>query len=171
VGTLILQNPRNPLADFALATIDATIKIYSSVVQLISSSRMVTNLQWLLRLRVRIMVKMQQAFSGTSGANVTDTVADEDHMELLGLRTRLIQRAAQGLHTATTISKVTPDPVDSTVSPSTRVSHTIEQAVQQYLSNADENSAPLNSAEIGDTQTSSSLLHNEISTDDLVSSG
>lgn len=105
VGTLVLHNPQNALASFALSQIDAAIALFSSAVQMHASQRAVGNLQWLLRLRSRAFQKMSAARSGPAIREATDTEqseSDED-VELLGWRTRLIERATAGAQTAKTI--------------------------------------------------------------------
>jgi hypothetical protein len=104
VGTLVLHNPQNVLASFALSQIDAAIALFSSAVQMHASPRAVGNLQWLLRLRSRAVSKMHAASNEDVGRAMDPEQSDSDEdVELLGWRTRLIERAAAGAQTAKTI--------------------------------------------------------------------
>jgi hypothetical protein len=121
-ATLVIENPRNPLAPLALALFDKAINLYSSVVQGNSSSRIVQNLKWLQRLRARAGERMRRAEEGASGGaggngGSGNGMGTEDNrgrgddsegeglndVELLGWRTRLVKRAVQG-RTAMTVS-------------------------------------------------------------------
>lgn len=106
VGTLVLHNPQNVLAAFAVSQIETAIALFSSAVQMHASPRAVGNLQWLLRLRSRALSKMHAAPNGGGDAgramDPEQSDSDED-VELLGWRTRLIERAAAGAQTAKTI--------------------------------------------------------------------
>lgn len=96
MGALILTNPRNVLVPFALALVEMTSDIYTSVVQLRNSPRMMKNLKWLEHLKSKIRVRLAQtpeenySVGGGGGRN------ESDDTEVLGWRTRLIQRAGQG---------------------------------------------------------------------------
>ena len=136
MGTLVLQNPLNPLAGFALSQVDGAIALYTSVVQNGGTSRLVKNLQWLLRLRGRAYSKMSRlANVSHSGPPGTEEPSDDEDIELIGWRTRLIERAGNGLQKATTISSTTPTAhfAQATPSPSTAVSQTIALALQQHF--------------------------------------
>nr|KIR83485.1 hypothetical protein I308_06147 [Cryptococcus tetragattii IND107] len=136
MGTLILQTPHNPMATFALSQIDASITLYTSVVQSHASPRLAKNLQWLLRLRHRAHTKMNQnppdAEVEAMAAMHTSNEEDED-IELLGWRTRLIHRATKGTQKATTISPMAGSQAYHTPSPGTSVTQTITQALQQHF--------------------------------------
>lgn len=131
--------PHNPLAGFALLQIDGAITLYTAAVQSRPSRSMVNNLQWLLRLRHRAEVKMASASATMAadtmpGEGVVDGDRETEDVELLGWRTRLIQRAPKS-QTATTISE--PSPLNTTglrvgtgVSPNTVVAATITNALQ-----------------------------------------
>jgi hypothetical protein len=107
MGALVLKNPDNPLASFALSSVDNAITIYTSAVYHRNSLRMSKNLRWLNNLRSKIGMRMMQhrspetAASGTGGSEDTHEGYD---VELLGWKTRLIQRAGKSLQTASTIS-------------------------------------------------------------------
>ncbi|UOH84813.1 hypothetical protein LQV05_001627 [Cryptococcus neoformans] len=136
MGTLILQTPHNPMATFALSQIDACITLYTSVVQSHASPRLAKNLQWLLRLRHRAHTKMNQnppdAAAEAMASMHTSNEEDED-IELLGWRTRLIHRATRGTQKATTISPMPSSQANHTPSPGTSVTQTITQALQQHF--------------------------------------
>lgn len=90
MGTLVLKNPQNALGTFALTVVDNVINIYSSVVKLRNSPRMNKNLNWLVSLRSRLDAKIAQ----TPEDHVS--IADEDDdLEFLGWKTRLIERVGQ----------------------------------------------------------------------------
>ena len=142
VGTLIMTTPLNSLAGFALSQIDAAIGLYTAVVQGRASRRMVNNLQWLLKLRQRAADKMARAArsagsgdktgNGQVGEEQGEGDADSDDVELLGWRTRLIQRAAK-TQTATTISVPSPLNSGTSASPNAAVAATITNALQQHF--------------------------------------
>jgi DNA-directed RNA polymerase delta subunit len=138
VGTMIIKNAANPLADFALGQIDHSIRLYSAVLRDHATPSLLQNHQWLLRLRQRALHKIEHeaqarrrgrrrrarrragsnesgddadadgdadvdaeaddADDGVSegGSDGADDDADEDDridIELLGWRTRLVERA------------------------------------------------------------------------------
>ncbi|GMK58493.1 hypothetical protein CspeluHIS016_0505250 [Cutaneotrichosporon spelunceum] len=136
VGTLILTNPANPLAGFALSQIDAAIALYTGVVQGRTSRRMIHNLQWLMKLRQRASdrIARETANAGAEeGLREIEDLSDSDEVELLGWRTRLIQRATHGAtptQTATTIAL--PSPRTNT-SPNAAVQATLASALAAHF--------------------------------------
>ncbi|KIR39943.1 hypothetical protein I307_04958 [Cryptococcus deuterogattii 99/473] len=136
MGTLILQTPHNPMATFALSQIDASITLYTSVVQSHASPRLAKNLQWLLRLRHRAHTKMNQNPPDPeveAMASMQTSNEEDEDIELLGWRTRLIHRATKGTQKATTISPMAGSQAYHTPSPGTSVTQTITQALQQHF--------------------------------------
>lgn len=153
VGTLILTNPLNPLTGFALSQIDAAISLYTGVVQGRTSRRMIHNLQWLLKLRQRASDRIARAerevaaMASGSGAGLTaraggdaveDSGSDSEEVELLGWRTRLIQRASRGhgqtpTQTATTIALPSPLNSGATTSPNAAVQATVANALAAHF--------------------------------------
>lgn len=132
----MILNPKDPLAPFAVAQIDAAIKVYTSAVQSGSSSRLIRNLQWLIRLRRRASEELARPHEATQASGNEGSPNDPDEIELLGWRTRLIQRAARGTaHVATTIGGDT-DISTSNFSPQTAIDDTLFQALQQHLNDA-----------------------------------
>lgn len=95
MGTLLIKSPQNVLANFALTLVDTVMKIYTSVVKGRNSPRMVKNLNWLKTMRSRLDARMTQTPDEGPGMEVVDDGGDD--VELLGWRTRLIERAEQGL--------------------------------------------------------------------------
>lgn len=93
---MIILNPTNPLAGLVLGQIDHSIKLYSSVLRDHATPSLVQNHQWLLRLRARALSKVEHAPPPPGDGEDVD-------VELLGWRTRLVERA-RGTHRATTIS-------------------------------------------------------------------
>lgn len=97
------------MAGFALSQIDAAISLFTSLLQHGARlPRYKRNLQWLLNLRTRALSKTSKAPAaaqqeggpdrqGPSGDGDADGHRDQDEdVELLGWRTRLIERAGQG---------------------------------------------------------------------------
>ncbi|WWC65511.1 uncharacterized protein I303_108129 [Kwoniella dejecticola CBS 10117] len=138
LGTLIFRNPKNPLAGFALSQIDSAIGLYTSLVQIGSSRRILNNLRWLLRLRAQAVRKIEpttgDGIMPTHHENVEDS--DDENIELIGLKTRLIERASRGAQTAKTIFQTTPTASGATTSPTTNVNDTIAIALQELLYNS-----------------------------------
>nr|ODN85910.1 hypothetical protein L203_04409 [Cryptococcus depauperatus CBS 7841] len=106
LGTLILKTPQFSLSPFALSRISQAVQVYSTLIKQNSSLSMVQNHDWLLRLQQRAATKMTQAVSsGTSETLAVDCQGqDEDDRELLGWKTRLIERAASSDSTAINIA-------------------------------------------------------------------
>lgn len=120
LGTLVLRDPSNVMAGFVLSQIDAAISLFTSLLQHgARTPRYKRNLQWLLNLRTRALSKTSKASATTTqpegdGASSSQRVAgpdrqdgggdgdgeahrdQEEDVELLGWRTRLIERAGQG---------------------------------------------------------------------------
>lgn len=117
LGTLVLRDPGNVMAGFALSQIDAAISLFTSLLQHGARlPRYKRNLQWLLNLRTRALSKTSRASAAQqegepsaqrdvgadrqqsgSGDGDADGHRDQDEdVELLGWRTRLIERAGQG---------------------------------------------------------------------------
>lgn len=93
---MIILNPTNPLAGLVLSQIDHSIKLYSSVLRDHATPSLVQNHQWLLRLRARALSKVEHAPPPPGDGEDVD-------IELLGWRTRLVERARGG-HRATNIA-------------------------------------------------------------------
>jgi hypothetical protein len=129
MGTLILGDPRNIMASYALTLIDSAISLYTNIIQSHSTTRLLRNLEWLLKLRQRASAKMVTA-SSFQADYATRAPDDEDDVELIGWRTRLIQRLGKGHHLATTI---TPTQPGATPSPNTAMAQTITQALQRHF--------------------------------------
>lgn len=129
MGTLILQSPRNMLASFALSLIDSAIRLYTSIIQTNPTTRLLKNLEWLLRLRQRASNRIVSAANDPDhdGGRSED---EEDNSELIGWRTRLVERLGKGSHKVTTI---TPTQSTTTPSPNTAMMQTITQALQEHF--------------------------------------
>ncbi|OCF30850.1 hypothetical protein I317_05061 [Kwoniella heveanensis CBS 569] len=171
IGTLIFRNPKNPLAAFALSQIDATITLYTSLVQAGASKRILNNLRWLLRLRAQAARKIQRSTGGTGSHTPQGSggeESDDENIELIGLKTRLIERASKGLQTAKTIFQSTPSATGTTEeSPNANVHDTISMALQELLYSS---GAPgQNLPEVSDAvATSDPTDLNDTSTNDLL---
>ncbi|KAM5344358.1 hypothetical protein ACJ41O_012895 [Fusarium nematophilum] len=95
LGTLVLRDPANVMASFVLAQIDAAISLFTSLLQHgARTPRYKSNLQWLLNLRSRALSKISGA--ATSQRDGDGHREHDEDVELLGWRTRLIERAGQG---------------------------------------------------------------------------
>ncbi|KAI5480145.1 hypothetical protein MNV49_001805 [Pseudohyphozyma bogoriensis] len=115
VGSLVLKNPQSSLAHFAINIVDSCIASYTSVVWSRNSPRMTKNLKWLVKLREKIGVKMAQipeiASADGRSAGEQEHNEDDDDVELLGWRTRLIERDGQNSKSARTIPPLATFPV------------------------------------------------------------
>lgn len=109
LGTLVLRDPGNVMAGFVLSQIDAAISLFTSLLQHgARTPRYKRNLQWLLNLRTRALSKtskasatqqqqeQQQQEQGDGGEDGDGHRDQDEDVELLGWRTRLIERAGQG---------------------------------------------------------------------------
>ena len=137
MATLIVRNPLNPLGPYALALVDTALSTYRKVIRSRNSPRMNRNLAWLERLLLRITAKLAKAPLPDGAVEESDS---EDDAELLGWKTRLIERAGQGLRSARTIQprqQVTPDTVitaDLPLRPSSQPAIDSSQAVSGAVS-------------------------------------
>lgn len=99
------------MAGFVLTQIDAAISLFTSLLQHgARTPRYKRNLQWLLNLRTRALSKTSKVSATQEGAPQRDAESDrqsnsgdgeghkeqDEDVELLGWRTRLIERADQG---------------------------------------------------------------------------
>ncbi|WWC94364.1 hypothetical protein V866_001206 [Kwoniella sp. B9012] len=136
LGTLIFRNPKNPLVGFAISQIDSTISLYTALVQVGHSKRILNNLRWLLRIRAQATRKIEKSSGEAEGVQLQNGVgeeSDDDNVELIGLKTRLIERASRGAQTAKTILQVTPTASGITGSPPNDINDTISIALQDLL--------------------------------------
>lgn len=105
----MLRDPGNIMAGFVLSQIDAAISLFTSLLQHGARlPRYKRNLQWLLNLRTRALSKTSKASTtaqqeggpsqqdGTKEGDGDNSRDQDEDMELLGWRTRLIERAGQG---------------------------------------------------------------------------
>ena len=99
------------MASFVLTQIDAAISLFTSLLQHgARTPRYKSNLQWLLDLRTRALSKISSASTAkqdnperdadsshrSNKADGSGDGEDDEDVELLGWRTRLIERAGQG---------------------------------------------------------------------------
>ncbi|KAJ4987063.1 transcriptional regulatory protein C1F7.11c 2 [Stagonosporopsis vannaccii] len=107
LGTMVLSDPSNTMSSFALAQIDAAITLFASLIENGGGTpRYRANLEWLKKLRARAIASLQAAAAGPSPddphANGSQGGVGEDE-ELVGWRTRLIERAGQSQYKSRTI--------------------------------------------------------------------
>lgn len=113
MGTLIIRNPQNTLAPYALTLIESTILLLTRVIVSWPSPRMTKNLKWLHRLRGRAAAKLATITRDRNPppADESGSASDDEDVELVGWCTRLVQRGATGAQTVRTIlSKSAPSP-------------------------------------------------------------
>jgi hypothetical protein len=106
------------MATFVLGQIDTAVELFTSLVQTANTPRYRRNLQWLTKLRARVSSKISTASLQANSQRpenaalasdiLTDATRgdreDSEDVELLGWRTRLIERADyQNRHTIRTI--------------------------------------------------------------------
>lgn len=115
------------MASFVLAQIDAAISLFTSLLQLgARTPRYSNNLQWLLNLRTRALAKMsglsaaqrdgQDPSSGLQNNNCDGDRSQDEDVELLGWRTRLIERVGQGRQKTIRTIHLVDTPTDSQTS-------------------------------------------------------
>lgn len=140
MATVVLADPHNELASFCLAQMDQVIGVYTALSQ--TSTRMSQNLRWLMRLRQRAVDLMERvAAQPASDARHMSTSTEDT--ELLGWRTRLIERTSKGVRKVTNIvSTLSPATTLTTPSPNTRLDQNISSALDQYISGPIGETAP-----------------------------
>ncbi|KIL92314.1 hypothetical protein FAVG1_04723 [Fusarium avenaceum] len=129
LGTLVLRDPGNIMTKFALTQIDAAISLFTSLLQHgAHTPRYKSNLQWLSDLRTRALFKISSVSASHRGnsqegdaedrQNDSRDREDDEDVELLGWRTRLIERAGQNQQKIIRTIRLSETP---TVSPSMNV--------------------------------------------------
>lgn len=155
------------MATFVLAQIDAAIDLFTSLIQQgASTPRYKRNLQWLSKLRARAASKISTASTTQEVDSHRDTgldprrsredAEDGEDIELLGWRTRLIERVGQGRQTIRTIRLATTQ----------TSSHTKKISSQQ--SNENQLDGPQIRVRAGETPNASLHMVTPDSTDALV---
>ncbi|KAJ4263378.1 hypothetical protein NW762_006197 [Fusarium torreyae] len=131
LGTLVLRDPGNIMTKFALTQIDAAISLFTSLLQHgAQTPRYKSNLQWLLNLRTRALAKISSVSTSNrgniqedgdeEGQNNNEDREDDEDVELLGWRTRLIERAGQNQQKTIRTIRLSETP---TVSPNMNVAN------------------------------------------------
>ncbi|WWD21848.1 hypothetical protein CI109_106336 [Kwoniella shandongensis] len=145
LGTLILKNPQSVLATFALTQIDQAINVFSILIKQNNTPSMVQNHDWLIRLRQRAINKVHQAQAGAGearswGSGEQQEEEEEEDRELLGWRTRLIERGATGTSVAVNIHGSNRAPGQNASPMSSRetggttgMTPTVDQVLQQHF--------------------------------------
>lgn len=135
LGTLILNHPQNVLSEFALGQIDVASACYAELLRTTSSRTLMQNHEWLVRLRARCSARMAQS-AGKEARNPASRDEEDGDVELLGWRTRLIERAQRGGQKATTIpaGAVHPSPmsIDGLLGGGGARLPTVQQVMQQH---------------------------------------
>ena len=109
------------MASFVITQIDASISLFTSLLQHgARTPRYKSNLQWLLNLRTRALSKISAASTDTNRRSTSgDRENDEEDVELLGWRTRLIERADQGRQKTIRTIHLAETPTDTQVTDTT----------------------------------------------------
>lgn len=129
LSTLILRDPGNSMSAFVLEQIDAVVNLFNSLIQAgAGTPRYRRNLQWLLKVRARISSKIARTKEAQTlmipldqaqvGHTISEGREDGEDVELLGWRTRLIERAGQNQKTVRTIRLAATTPTGSAVTTS-----------------------------------------------------
>lgn len=141
LGTLVLNHPQNVLAEFALGQIDVATACYAALLRTTSSRTLLQNHEWLVRLRARCSTRMAQSAEKSgqphTHTNTSNSREDTDgDVELLGWRTRLIERANKGGQRATTIPahgpNASPMSIDGLLGSGAARLPTAQQVMQQH---------------------------------------
>jgi hypothetical protein len=126
---MILSDPGNEMSSFALTQIDAAIALFASLIEHGGGTpRYRANLEWLKKLRAKALASLQAAAAGPSPdihqiMNGSQRGVGEDE-ELVGWRTRLIERAGQTQYKSQTIRlSESPNTARLLVEGSSRESH------------------------------------------------
>lgn len=122
---MVLRDPSNVLAGFVLAQLDAAITAFTSLLQHGGHTpRYKSNLRWLVNLRARAQFKISEASQKdgsqrdvnpdrTDGGDGDGHGEHDEDVELLGWRTRLIERAGQGSRKTSRTIHPTETPTES----------------------------------------------------------
>jgi len=94
MAVLALRRSSDPLVHVALSQLDVAIHLFTQVLKYRQRPTIASNLAWLLRIRQRIGDRLS---IGNSVNNLTSLVGpdpnDNDDTDLVGLQTRLVERA------------------------------------------------------------------------------
>ncbi|ODN81761.1 hypothetical protein L202_02144 [Cryptococcus amylolentus CBS 6039] len=112
MGSLVLKSPQNSLSELAFSLLETVIRLFTSAVQAGSSPRLTANLEWLTRLHHQCQQAVNAVRHGGSRLepSLTDQKDLEDPENLLGWRTRLVERASARGQVATSISQASSAP-------------------------------------------------------------
>ncbi|OCF42823.1 hypothetical protein I317_03300 [Kwoniella heveanensis CBS 569] len=94
-GTILVKHPQNVLAPLALIQMEKTIEIFWSLAKKYDSPSMKRNHELLTRLRNRVINRVSTGDTGTLSNDLPDNGLEDDVVELLGWRTRLINCVTQ----------------------------------------------------------------------------
>ena len=140
LGTLVLRDPGNTMSAFVLEQIDATISLFTSLIQHgAGTPRYRRNLQWLQKLRARAKAKIaalteaqltnRRRAQEDGQQSTSEEREDGEDVELLGWRTRLIERAGQNRKTIRTIRHSATTPTGSAITISSNPQTHIDESL------------------------------------------
>ncbi|KAK5094261.1 hypothetical protein LTS08_008681 [Lithohypha guttulata] len=121
LGTLLMSDPANVMSAFILEQIDAAVGLFNSLIQHgAGTPRYRRNLEWLLKLRARGKAKIaavstQKDRRRAQGQPASEEREEAEDVELLGWRTRLIERAGQNQKIIRTIRLAATTPTGSAI--------------------------------------------------------
>jgi hypothetical protein len=96
MAVLALRRPTDPLVHVALNQVDSGIRLFSQVSRYRARPTITSNLAWLLRIRQRLNSTTIAAQTSNALNNPTQFDSDDaDDVDLVGLQTRLIERAVE----------------------------------------------------------------------------
>jgi hypothetical protein len=94
MAVLALRCPTDPLAHVAISQVDAGIRLFSQVSRFRARPTITSNLAWLLRIRQRLQDNLTPHDSTRIMGDPAHFDADDnDDVDLVGLQTRLVERA------------------------------------------------------------------------------
>lgn len=100
MAVLALRRPNDPLVHVALGQVDAAIQLFSQVIKYRQRPTITSNLAWLVRIRQKIGARFtSNSTSGNNAYAVHTDLNDIDDADLVGLQTRLVERAVKGVST------------------------------------------------------------------------
>jgi hypothetical protein len=101
MAVLALRRPNDPLVHVAVGQVDAAIQLFSQVIKYRQRPTITSNLAWLLRIRQKIGNRFTTDNTSSNMINAVQAdLNDTDDADLVGLQTRLVERAVMGVSTS-----------------------------------------------------------------------